>query len=113
MSKLFFDKLLKLDKIDKEISKVAKTREEKEELWLLVDEIVHHKVMGCVLDRLPEESHAEFLTIFEHSPHDEKLIFEYLKKKVGDNIEEILEAEIGKLSLDLLDTIALPKKPRA
>lgn len=113
MSKLFFDKLLNLDKVDREISKVAKTDEEKQELWLLVDEIVHHKVMGCVLDKLPADSHGEFLTIFEHSPHDERLIFDYLKKKIGDNIEEILEQELGSLSVDLLETIRPPKKTTA
>lgn len=110
MSKMYFDHLLKLEKVDKEINKVAKTKEEKEELWALVDEIIHHKVMGCVLDRLPRDSHEEFLGIFEHAPHDDQLIFDYLKKKVGNNIEEILEAELGKVTTELLETIGSTKK---
>lgn len=110
MSKLFFDHLLKSEKLEKEINKVAKTQEEKEELWLIVDEIMHHRVMGCVLDKLPKDSHHEFLTIFEHAPHDEKFIFDYLKKKVGENIEEILEAEIGKVTMELLETVGSSKK---
>lgn len=105
MSKMYFDHLLKLEKVDKEIKKVAKTKEEREELWALVDEIIHHKVMGCVLDKLPRDSHEEFLDIFERSPHDEQVIFDYLKKKVGDNIEEILEQELGGITKELLDTI--------
>jgi biopolymer transport protein ExbB/TolQ len=112
MSKLFFDHLLKLEKIEKEINKVAKTREEKEELWALVDEIIHHKAVGCILEKLPHESHHEFLGIFEHSAHDERVIFEYLKKKVGENIEEILEQELGKLTYELLETIGSSKKPQ-
>lgn len=112
MTKLFFDKLLNLEKIDREINRVAQSREEKEELWALVDEIVHHKVMGCVLDRLPSDSHDEFLTLFEHAPHDEKRIFDYLNKKIGVNFSEILEQELGRLSVELLETIGPPKKPR-
>jgi len=110
MSKLFFDKLLNLEKVDYQINRVAHSQEEKEELWTLVDEIVHHKVMGCVLDRLPSDSHSEFLTLFEHAPHDEKRIFDYLNKKVGANFAEILEQELGQLSVELLETIGPPQK---
>jgi hypothetical protein len=105
MSKLFFDKLVELKEIDKQIKKVAKTNEEKEELWGLVDEIVHHKVMGCILDKLPRIHHEEFLDLFHKSPHDEELLFAYLRKKVGDNIEELIKQEIGDLSNDLLEDI--------
>lgn len=107
---MYFDHLLKLEKVDKEIKKIAKTKEEREELWALIDEIIHHRVMGCVLDQLPRESHEEFLDIFEKSPHDEQIIFDYLKKKVGKNVEEILEAELGKITTELLETIASTKK---
>lgn len=105
MSKLFFDKLVELKELDKEIKKAAKTREEREELWVLVDEIIHHKVMGCILDKLPREHHEEFLDMFAKKPHDEEYIFNYLKKKVGSDIEEIIRVEIGNLSSDLLKEI--------
>jgi hypothetical protein len=105
MSKLFYDYLVELKEIDKQIKKVAKTSEEKEELWGLVDEIVHHKVMGCILDKLPRASHEEFLDLFHRSPHDEELLFTYLRKKVGDNIEDLIKQEIGVLSNELLEDI--------
>ena len=44
MSKLFFDHLLEFKKIDREIKRVSKSTEERDELWGLVDEIIHHKV---------------------------------------------------------------------
>jgi len=103
MSKLFFDHLLEFKKIDKEIKKVAKTSGEREELWGFVDEIIHHKVMGCILDKLPRQSHEEFLTMFHSAPHDEELIFGYLRTKVGDDIEENLKQEISKISEELLN----------
>ena len=81
---------------------MAKSTEEREELWGLVDEIIHHKVMGCILDKLPRESHEEFLDMFHTSPHDEELIFGYLRTKVGPDIEENLKEEIAKISEELL-----------
>lgn len=103
MSKLFFDHLLEFKKIDKEVKKVAKTAEEREELWALVDEIVHHKVMGCILDKLPRPHHEEFLDMFHSTPHDEELIFGYLRTKVGADVEEKLKMEISRISEELLN----------
>jgi hypothetical protein len=105
MSKLFFDHLTELDEVDKQIKKLAKTQDEREELWGLVDEMVHHKVMGCILDKLPRNNHEEFLSLFHKSPHNEKLLFDYLKKIIGDNIEDLIKQEIGVLSADILKDI--------
>lgn len=105
MSKLFFDHLVDLGEIDKQIKEVTKTQEEREELWGLVDEMVHHKVMGCILDNLPKDNHEEFLGLFHKSPHDGKLLFDYLRKIIGENIEDLIKQEIGVLSSDLLDDI--------
>lgn len=105
MSKVFYDRLVELKEIDKEIKKVAKTSEEREELWALVDEIVHHKVMGCILDNLPREHHEEFLEMFHTNPHDEEFLFGYLRKKIGKNIESLIQEEIGGLASELLEEI--------
>lgn len=105
MSKLFFDHLIELDEIDKQIKKLAKSQDEREELWGLIDEMVHHKVMGCILDKLPRDNHEEFLDLFHKSPHNEKLLFAYLKKTIGDNIESLIKQEIGVLSVDILKDI--------
>ena len=102
MSKLFFDHLLSLDKLDKEIKKIAKTSEEREELWLLVDEIIHHKVFDLILERLPKDNHQEFLEMFHKSPHDEDYLFGYLKTKIGENVEDILRKELGDLTYEIL-----------
>src|SRR3989304_4293940 len=97
MSKLFFDHLVSLEDLEKEIKKVATSKEEKEELWGLVDEIMHHKVMGCILNKLPRDNHEEFLEMFHKHPHDEDLI-DYLQEKIGENIEELIKGEIGNLA---------------
>ncbi len=105
MSKLFFDHLLSLDSLDKEIKKIAKTTEEREELWLLVDEIIHHKVMDVILDKLPHHHHEEFLEMVHRSPHDQEFLFDYLKGKIGENIEEILRLELGNVTYEILKDI--------
>jgi hypothetical protein len=63
--------------------------------------MVHHRVLGCILDRLPKEHHEEFLTKFSERPHDENL-FEYLRDRIIDDVEEFIKAEIRLLSSELL-----------
>ena len=104
MSKLFFDELVVMDAVEHEIKKVAKSEEEKVELWGLIDEMVHHRVMGCVLENLPQASHEEFLQKFHEAPHDESLLG-YLKEKIGENIEELIKQEVGSLAFELLQEI--------
>ena len=110
MSKLFYDHLIYLEEVELEIKKTASSKEEQEELWGLVDEIVTHKVLGKVLDKLPRENHEEFLELFHKCPHDEEIIFGYLKGKTGENIEEVLELELKNISSDILKEIKPSKK---
>ena len=109
MSKLFFDHLVVLEEVDSEIKKIAETKEEREELWGLIDESVHHRVLDAILDKLPHSHHEEFLEKFHKSPHDETLM-DYLKEKIGENIEEILKAEIGDLAFGILSDLREKKK---
>lgn len=104
MSHIFYDHLLELGEVEKAIKKAAQTIEERDELWQIVDEIVHHKIMGCVLDKLPIQQHTEFLERFEKAPHDESLL-DYLKAKIGENVEELLRQELGNLAYELLESI--------
>ena len=104
MSKLYYDRIIAFEEVEAEIKKVAKTSEEKEELWIEIDEIIHHKLMGCVLEKLPHEHHHEFLEKFEKAPQDEGL-FKFLAEKVGEDIEEFLKVETEKLKTELLQLI--------
>ncbi len=104
MSKLYYDRLIVFEEVEAEIKKVAKTSEEKEELWREIDEIIHHKLMGCVLEKLPKEDHREFLEKFEEAPQDEGL-FKFLTERVGEDIEDFLKLETEKLKIELLQLI--------
>jgi ribonucleotide reductase alpha subunit len=101
MSTLFFDKLIVLDKLDLHIKKKYESNEERQELWQMVEEIIHHKVMGCCLDHLPKEHHNEFLDLFHKSPYDENLL-KFLSDKTKKDMKKIIKDEIKLLTKDLL-----------
>lgn len=104
MSKLFFDHLVSLEEIEVVVKNSVSSREEAEELEKLVDELVHHRVLGCVLDKLPRQHHEEFLDLFHQSPHDEK-IFDYLERRIGKSIEEEISKEVKLLEKELLSEL--------
>ena len=108
MSIVFYDRLIIFEGLDKEIKKLISSKEEEEELWQLVDEISQHRVLGLLLNKLPSEEHVDFMDRFQKAPYDESL-FDYLKEKIGENIEELIRQEIGDLSFELLESLKFQK----
>lgn len=104
MSKIFYDHLINLDKVEKKIKKITLREEEKQELWDIVDEIVHHKVFGCIMDNLPDEHHEDFLDKFQKAPYDEGLV-DYLSERIGKNFDELIKQELGNLAFELLEEL--------
>ena len=101
MSRVFYDHLLELDELEEYINNVAETKEEKIELWHIVDEIIHHRVLGCVLDHLPKQHHEPFVENFKNKPHSEELII-YVNEKIEHDIEEKIRSNITKMQKELL-----------
>lgn len=104
MSKIFYDHLIILEEVELVIKKTVSSKEEKEELWRLVDEIIHHRVFDRILGLLPKIHHEEFLGKFHAKPHDLELI-SYLKEKSGKDVEVIIKTEIMALSSEILKEI--------
>ena len=109
MSKLFYDHLIVLTEVESAIKAQAETEEERHELWQIVDEIIHLRMLELFLNRLAEKHHDEFLEKFHKRPHDESLI-DYLNEKIGENIEDIILQELGDFSYELLGEIKSSKK---
>ncbi|HLD91961.1 MAG TPA: hypothetical protein VI795_01045 [Patescibacteria group bacterium] len=101
MSIIFYDKLVVIKSLDKKIEKLTESGDEKQEMWQMVEEIIHHKVLGCCLDHLPKEHHSEFLDMFHKAPHDENLL-KYLSKKSKTDMKKVIKQEIKDLTKDLL-----------
>lgn len=104
MSKVFYDHLIVLEEVENEIKSSTQTSEEREELYEIVDEIIHHRVLGIILDYLPEKYHPTFLEKFHETPHDHGLM-EYLNNKVEKNMEEVIKQEIGSLAYEILQEV--------
>lgn len=116
MSKIFYDHLIVLEEVETEIKNIAQSPEEKEELWKLVDDIVHHRVMISILNKLPIEYHDEFLTRFREAPHHDSHI-DFLNDKIAtgpeeEDIEEIIKREVKTLEKELLQEIRSLKEKK-
>lgn len=109
MSKIFYDHLIILDKVDVLIKKSANTSEEREELWNLVDQIIHPRVLTVILDNLPTERHDEFLQKFHTSPYDENIIT-YLNKNAGEDIEKLISNEIKNIEEEIIAELNISDK---
>jgi hypothetical protein len=104
MSKIFWDDLVNLKKINKVIKESVSNEDERQELWKIVDEIVHHKVMGCILDNLPISHHADFLEKFHNAPYDSGL-HSFLNIKSGKDFKKIISSEMEKLEDEIIDLV--------
>lgn len=102
MSTLFFDQYINLDKVEKSIKKVSSSRDEAMEMWMIVDEIIHHRVLGCILGHLPKENHHEFLDLLANSPHNEELTA-YLKGKIKEDVALLIKNSVALLALELTE----------
>jgi hypothetical protein len=111
MPKLFYDHLIQLDQIDLVIKQSVSSREEQEELWQLVEDMVHHKIIHIILDELPREHHNEFLEEFTKAPHDE-IHIHYLKDKTGKDIEKIIVDEMQRLEEETLNELFATQKKK-
>ena len=104
MTEPFYKNLVALEKIEKLIKSSAMSADEKEELWKIIDEIVHHRIMGCVLDNLPREHHEEFLTKIKNESLDFELM-EFLETKSQTKISDKIKEEIIVLEEEILKDI--------
>ena len=104
MSKIFYDHLLIFEKVENEIKNKVQSSEEREELWNIVDEIIHQHVLISILDKLPEEHHNDYLEKFYSCPHSSGLIT-YLNEKIEEDIEKIISQRLTILENEILEAI--------
>ncbi len=97
MSSVFYDNIIDLNKVEKAFKKHKLTVEEKEEMWKIVDEMVHHRVVGCILEKLPREHHKEFMDKFSEKPHD-MAHWDYLKDRITGDVELFIKDELKLLA---------------
>ncbi|MEK7526120.1 MAG: hypothetical protein AAB546_01430 [Patescibacteria group bacterium] len=101
MSLIFWDDYLELDDVYKHIGKISSSPDEKNELANVIDELVHHRLMGCILENLDKQHHEEFLFKFSSNPGDADLS-EYLKQRIKNDFGQLVKLEVEKLKKEIL-----------
>lgn len=104
MSKIFYDDIVDLKEIEKHVKRAVKNPDEREEIYLLIDDILHHRLLGSILEKLPKEHHKEFMHKFAECPHDEGHI-KYLSDRVTEDVKEFIKSEVRRLSVEILGII--------
>lgn len=104
MSKLFYDHLLELDDLKSEIDAITESQDEKEELWQLVDEIIHHRILHLILNNLDDKYHPEFIEFYHKCPHDETIVV-FIEEKIGENYEQLIKDEANLIASEILDEL--------
>lgn len=104
MSKIFYDHLLVLDEVESVIKSNISSQEEREELWQIIDELIHHRVMSTILENLPREHHEDFLEKFTVAPYDQTLIV-YLNERSAKKIEKLIHEEAKKVQKEIIKEI--------
>lgn len=110
-TKLFYSDLVKLDDLHQELDNFGLSDEEKDEIYDLLDDIFHHRLLDSLLDILPPSHHQEFLDRFAGSPHDPVLL-EYLKQHATSDPEASILTTFAVVKREILFDIHLsrPKK---
>lgn len=104
MSKVFYDHLIDLKKTHRFIHEHIENHEERVELWAIVDEIVHYRVIHIVLTHLPNDFHEDFLEKFLEAPYDQTLLL-HVNSKTNVDIEEKIREELESLEEEILREI--------
>lgn len=98
-------KTINLGKLEKIIKKSSASSEEKEELNSIVQEIVHHRVIGCILDNLDRIHHDEFLEKILNKKNIDEEIISFLEEKSGRQISEKIQITIQEIENEILQEI--------
>jgi hypothetical protein len=110
MSKIFYDDIIDLKEVEKHVKLAVKNPEEREEMYKLIDDILHHRLLYAILEKLPKEHHKEFMHRFAERPHDESHLV-YLSARVQEDVKEFIKQEVRMLSTELLAIIYEKTEP--
>lgn len=101
MSKVFYDHLIEFTKLEIHVNSITQTQEEKNELWEIIDKLIHNRVVKRILQILPSRHHDEFADLLHKRPFDKDII-RFVEHNADEDIEKYLQDEINKLEQELL-----------
>ncbi|HLE49381.1 MAG TPA: hypothetical protein VI819_05120 [Patescibacteria group bacterium] len=108
MSKIFYDEFIDLGDFHMHLKSMVQDDNEKEDLWHLVDEFIHLRMIEIILDNLHEDLHEEFLRMFGERPYDESLVT-YLDQNMAIKFPILVENEMEYLQNELYEHFGIQK----
>lgn len=108
MAKLFYDHLISIHEVLRELDKHKLSHDEKIDLIKTIDTTIHYQVVDTILTYLPREKHQEFIDNFHNKPHDKKHL-KYLKSYKED-IEKEIQKAVKKTTREILKDLCAAKK---
>lgn len=102
MKKYFYSHLIQIDILDKDLSNLNLSKNEKKELLELAHKNVHHEVMDTILSQLSEEDKKRFLILFSQDKHEK--IWKHLNEKT-EKIEEKIKQAVDQIRMELAEDI--------
>lgn len=109
MNKLFYDHLIKVEKVTIELDNYELTEDERNEFISLIDETFHNRILETILSNLPLEHHESFLSRFHREPFNTELL-SVLKELSSPDIEEKIKTEAEKIKKEILGEIEKSKR---
>lgn len=91
--KAFYHSVIDVQKIHAHLEKVELKKDEHLQVWDLIEETIHIRILDTILEKLPEKKHEEFLEKFHKNPQDKKLLLE-LESEIKDIKKHIHESYI-------------------
>lgn len=104
MSNIFYHHLIIFEELEKELDQLNLDNEERQEIELLMEEILHHRIIDRILTVLPRAHHEEFLTKFHQAPHDQQLI-DYIDARIEESIENHIKDEVEKIKEEIKNEV--------
>lgn len=106
-AKYFYSHLIDLESLEKELSYLNLTKQEKKELLEIAHVTLHGTILDAILSELTEDDKRKFLTLVAHG-EDEK-IWEHLNTKV-EKVEEKIKTASEQIKKELKEDIKKIKK---
>ena len=103
MKKSFYSTFIDIKSIHIELDKLNISREEKEELILLIDSNIHCEVLDLLLSELSKEDKKKFLNNLKENDHEN--ILKHIKGKI-ENVEEKIKNKVEDLKVKLTNDIS-------
>lgn len=113
-TRLFYSHLVDISDLLEILEKFNLTDIERDEIYTILDDILHHRIMEQLLSSLPSDHHATFLDRFASDPGDRELI-EFLKLHAPEDpeIQIITTSKIVRQEIILDMLLSVPRKRKA